>query len=245
MPQFKINSKNISENNVLIDDKSMLKHVVSVLRLQMNSELLLIDENEIAYTTIITDISKEKLIAKIIHAEQSNRKLNFRLDLFQCSLKSTAMELVVQKMTELGVKNIYIAPSHRSVSKFSAKEIKNKIDKWNTITIESCKQCERADTPNIFYFDDFKKLKEHAQNYDLVIACVERSNDKTLKSVLRNVGKKQNILVIIGPEGGFEDKEIEFFKENNFECVSISNLIFRAETAAINAISGVIYEYEF
>ena len=78
----------------------------------------------------------------------------------------------------------------------------------------------------------------------MVIACVERSSEITLKDVLRNSQKHDKVLVIIGPEGGFENKEIEFFKENNFDCVTISNLIYRAETAAISALSEVIYEYE-
>ena len=94
------------------------------------------------------------------------------------------------------------------------------------------------------FLEKFENLTELSKNYDIVIACVERSSDKTLKDVLRNAKKHSSVLVIIGPEGGFETKEIEIFKENNFECVSISNLIYRAETAAISAISGVIYEYE-
>lgn len=244
MPQFSIKTSDISNNLINITDKSMLKHIFSVLRLQQNSELLLIDENEIAYTTRILECNKDKIITKIEHAQKSNKKLNFTLDIFQCTLKSTAMDLVIQKMTELGVKNIYSAPSHRSVSKFTPKEATGKIKKWQKIAMESCKQCERADKPNIYYLENIKKLSELANNYDLIIACVERSNDKTLKDVLRNAKKHDKVLVIIGPEGGFEDNEIDFLKNNKFECVSISNLIFRAETAAINAISGVIYEYE-
>jgi len=112
------------------------------------------------------------------------------------------------------------------------------------IADESCKQCERADKPNITFLRDFNSLKEHAKNYDLVIACVERSSEKTLKDVLRKADKHGSVLIIIGPEGGFEDYEIQFFKDNNFETVSISNLIYRAETASIGALAGVIYEYE-
>ena len=245
MPQFSIKSTDIKDNIAYITDKSMLKHICSVLRLQLNSELLLIDENEITYKTTIYECSKEQILAKVNYTEKSNKKLNFRLDLLQCTLKSTAMDLVIQKMTELGVKNIYSAPSFRSVSKFTSKDAISKVEKWNKIALESCKQCERADKPNIFYLENLQEIEKFINNYDLIIACVERSNDKTLKDVLRNSSKPENVLVIIGPEGGFEDTEIQFFKKSNFACVSISNLIFRAETAAINAISGVIYEYEF
>lgn len=244
MPQFSIFSQNIQNEHAIITDKSMIKHISSVLRLKINSELLLIDELENSYTTVITEISKEKIVAKITHAEKSNKKLNFRLDLLQCTLKSGAMELVVQKMTELGTKNLYSMPSKRSVPKYNDKDIKSKLDKWNKIAEESCKQCERADKPNIEYIESWEKLKEHAKNYDLVIACVERSSDKTLKDVLRNADKHDSVLLIIGPEGGFEDEEIDFIKACQFKSVSISNLIYRAETAAISALAGVIYEYE-
>jgi len=243
MPQFPITTKVIQENHAFITDKSMLKHMLSVLRLKVNDELLLIDENEIAYKTCIVEANKDLIKAKIIHAEKSKRKLNFQLDLLQCNLKSGAMDFVVQKMTELGTKNLYVMPAFRSVAKFNDKEVNGKIEKWQKIADESCKQCERADKPEIHYIKSMKELKEHAKNYDVVLACIERSTEKTLKEALRNT-KYNKILVIIGPEGGFENHEIEFFRENNYEMVSISNLIYRAETAAISALAGVVYEYE-
>lgn len=244
MPQFPISSKNIQNNHAIITDRSMLKHISSVLRAKINDELLLIDELENCYTTSISSISKEKITAEILKKEKSNKKLNFQLDLLQCILKSGAMEVVVQKMTELGTKNLYCMPGKRSVPKYNDKDIKSKLEKWYKIADESCKQCERADKPEINYISNFDMLKEHAKNYDLVIACVERSSEKTLKDVLRQAQKHEKILIIIGPEGGFEDYEIEFFKTNKFETVSISNLIYRAETAAISALAGVVYEYE-
>lgn len=244
MPQFPIKTSDIKDKIITVTDKNLIRHIVNVLRLKADDELLLLDENEIAYTTKILNADKNKISAEILSSELSKRKLNFRLDLAQCVLKSGAMEVVVQKITELGIKNLYAVPSYRSVPKYSAKDAKGKVEKWLKICDESCKQCERADKPNVFFIDKFENLSELAKDYDLVIACVERSSDKTLKDVLRNAEKHEKVLVIIGPEGGFETKEIDFFKENNFECVSISNLIYRAETAAIGALSGVIYEYE-
>ena len=244
MPQFPIKTSEINGQKITITDKGLIKHIVNVLRLKANDELLLLDEKEVAYVTKILEATKEKIVAEIVSSEQSKRKLNFQLDLVQCTLKSGAMEVVIQKMTELGVKNIYSIPSFRCVPKYSSKDAQGKVDKWLKICDESCKQCERADKPNVFYVDKFEKLADLSQNYDLVIACVERSSDKTLKDVLRKAEKHEKVLVIIGPEGGFETKEIEFFKANNFECVSISNLIYRAETAAIAAVAGVVYEYE-
>ena len=244
MPQFPIKSENIKGEHAIITDKTLIKHICSVLRLKNNDELLLIDEHEMSYVTTIEKADRESISAKIVFSEKSKRKLNFQLDLLQCSLKAGAMDIVVQKMTELGTKNLYVMPSFRSVSKFNAKEVVGKIEKWQKIADESCKQCERADRPQIFYLENFEALRKHAQNYDMVIACLERYTDTSLKDVLRTNPKAEKILVIIGPEGGFEDKEIQFFKENNYYAATISNLIYRAETAAISALAGVIYEYE-
>jgi len=244
MPQFTIYSKVVENNHAVITDKEIIKHAYNVLRLKADDNMLLIDENEIAYYTRILDIDNKQISVEIIHAEKSKRKLNIQLDLLQCTLKSTAMDIVVQKVTELGIKNLYVMPSHRSVSKFNDKDIKGKLNKWKTSMLESCKQCERADKPDVHYIKDFDELKEHAENYDLVVACVERSTNKTLKEALKTMPKAKKILVVIGPEGGFEQSEIEFFINNKYETVSISNLIYRAETAAIAALSGVIYEYE-
>ncbi len=243
MPQFPIKKSDINNNIVTISDKNLIKHIVNVLRLKAQDELLLLDENEIAYKTKILETLKDKITAEILSFEQSKRKLHFQLDLVQCVLKSGAMEVVVQKITELGVKNLFALPSFRSVPKYNSKDAAGKVEKWLKICDESCKQCERADKPSVHYIEKFEKLSELSKNYDLVIACVERSSDKTLKDVLRKASKHEKILVIIGPEGGFETKEIEFFKQNNFECVSISDLIYRAETAAIAALAGVVYEY--
>ncbi len=244
MPQFPIKKADINGKIVTITDKSLIKHIVSVLRLKTNDELLLLDESEIAYTTKILNTDKNNISAEILSSAPSKRKLNFRLDLAQCVLKSGAMEVVVQKITELGVKNFYAVPSFRSVPRYSSKDIKAKVEKWLKICDESCKQCERADKPDVHYLNKFENLSELAKSYDLVIACVERSSDKTLKDVLKKAQNHEKVLIIVGPEGGFETREIEFFKGNKFECVSISNLIYRAETASISALSGVIYEYE-
>ena len=129
MPQFPIKTKDIIDKKVFITDKNLIKHIVNVLRLKVGDELLLLDENELAYTAKILEANKEQIIAEILSFEKSKRKLNFRLDLVQCVLKSGAMEVVIQKMTELGVKNIYTVPSFRSVPKYSLKDGNSKVEK--------------------------------------------------------------------------------------------------------------------
>ena len=243
MPVFRINKENIIEENITISDKNDINHISNVLRLNIGDSLELIDENTTHYKTIIKSIDKNKIVCEIAEKEISKRQLNFRLDLAQCIVKAQAQDMIIQKMTELGVKNMYTFPSKYSVVQLKGKDISQKIERWNKIAAETLKQCERADKPNIFYLDNIFELEKIQNNYDLVIACVERNSQNSIKNILREK-KCNSVLVIIGPEGGFCDKELEFFEKSKFKMATISNLILRAPTAAICALNDVVYEYE-
>ena len=93
MPQFPIKSENIKGEHAIITDKTLIKHICSVLRLKNNDELLLIDEHEMSYVTTIEKADRESISAKIVFSEKSKRKLNFQLDLLQCSLKAVFFRL--------------------------------------------------------------------------------------------------------------------------------------------------------
>ncbi|MDD3593871.1 MAG: RsmE family RNA methyltransferase [Candidatus Gastranaerophilales bacterium] len=244
MPQFYLNSINIDNDIAKISEKSDIKHILNVLRLKENDEILLIDEHEIVYQTRILEISPTLITTKVIDKHASNKKLSVQVDLAQSLLKSTAQDLVVQKMTELGVRNFFTMPAKRSVAKLTGKDILSKISKWKRIVEESCKQCERADKMAVHFLPSFEELACLAKDYDVCLACVERSSDNSIKTAMQKYPKARRVLVIIGPEGGFEDIETEFFKQAGMERVSLSNLIYRAETASIAAIASVIYEYE-
>ena len=243
MPVFRINKENVTDKEITIFDKNDINHISNVLRLNIGDNLELIDENTTHYKTIIKLINKNKIVCEITEKEISKRQLNFRLDLAQCIVKSQAQDLIIQKMTELGVKNMYTFPSKYSVVQLKEKDIPQKIERWNKIVAETLKQCERADKPNIFYLENIFELEKIKDNYDLIIACVERKSQDSIKNILREK-KCNSVLIIIGPEGGFCDKELDFFEKSNFQLATISNLILRAPTAAICALNDVVYEYE-
>lgn len=245
MPQFFIKSKNIDNKNLFLDDKSVIKHIKDVLRSKTGDEILFIDENEILYTTKLLELSKNLLKAEILYKEKSIRSLKTDITLVQSILKSQAQDFVIQKATELGVKQILPVISKYTVVKIeNGKDSAKKIEKWQKIAFESCKQCERSKAPEILPLKSLKDALE--MDFDIKIACVERNADISLKDFLRKTPcrKGQKIAVFIGPEGGWNDEEIELFTQNNIAKISLGNMILRAETAAITALSGVIYEYE-
>ena len=172
----------------------------------------------------------------------SERDLDFDLYLAQVPLRSDAQSTIIEKATELGVRGIYpIITDNCAVKKEIAE---NKVEKWQRIMYEASKQCERAKIPSCFPVNSLENVLN--KEFDRVVVLGERSTEQSLKSYLTNhpIVKKEKFLTIIGPEGGFSDREFSLFKEKKLPIISLGNLILKAETAVIVSIGDIIYEYQ-
>lgn len=243
MPHFFISSKAINNDIISISDDENFHHLARVLRIKQGETLMLIDETGIQYKTLVEKVSSHTITTKVVESYKSNHSLNIQIYLAQSVLKTDAQNILIQKATELGIKGIIPYISENSVIKESI--VDSKIDKWQKIAYESSKQCERADIPKIYERQNLESLLK-SDVYPIKIACIERNQDTTLKNFLRSniCHKAEKILVIVGPEGGFSNKEIEMFKNYNLEKISLGKMILRAETAVIKALSDIIYEWE-
>jgi 16S rRNA (uracil1498-N3)-methyltransferase len=245
MPQFFIQSENITNDTVSITNRSDINHICRILRLDKGDKLILSDNNCIVYETEILKISENSLETKILQSFKSNRILKTNITLAQSILKSAKQDIVIQKATELGVNTIIPLITRNTVVKFASEKDKSqKIQRWQKISYEASKQCQRPGIPQINSISSLDELVK--LNFDARFVCAERDAHISIKEFL--VRSKQNnpkdILIIIGPEGGWDDKEFSLFQENNIARVTLGNLILRAETAVITAISDVVYEYE-
>ncbi len=237
MPHFFINSNDVNNETIIISEKDTYKHIAKALRIRKGEKLLLIDENQIQYETVVTDVTSDEVIVNIENSYKSSRKLPFGLYLAQSPLRGDAQSFVIEKATELGVKGVYpICTDNCAVSK---EIIDKKIEKWQKIMQEASKQCERADIPTCFNRETLDVL---LQKFDRIIVFCERIANKTLKDI-EPIKKSDNILVIIGPEGGFSEREFEYFKDNDLEMLTLGDLILKAETAVTVALGNVIYEF--
>ena len=237
MPHFFISSKDIQNDYIALKDKDNYKHIAKSLRIRKGEKLLLIDENKIQYETVVEEVTTNEVLVRIENSYKSDRSLDFGLYLAQSPLRSEAQSFVIEKATELGVKGVY--PVHTDNCALSNEIISKKIDKWQRIMYEASKQCERADIPKCFELSDIETL---IKKFDRVIVFCERIANKTLKDI-EPVRKNENILVIIGPEGGFSEREFKLFEENNLEMLTLGNLILKAETAVTVALGNIIYEF--
>lgn len=242
MPHFFINSANVNNDMATVNDSENYRHIARSLRAKTGEKLLLIDENRIQYETVIEKIDSTKILCKIEKSYPSNRDLDFDLYLAQSPLRSDAQLTLVEKATELGVRGIY--PIITDNCALNKSVLNKKHEKWQKVMYEASKQCERAVVPVCF---EPSTLEEVLKNeFDKIIVFGERSTEMSLKNYLRQnpIKKSEKVLIIIGPEGGFSEKEFEFFNKKNLPVITLGNLILKAETAVITAIGDIVYEYQ-
>lgn len=240
MPHFFINSKDVNENKIVISDKDNFNHIAKSLRTKVGEKLLLIDENQIQYETVVEEITNKEITVNVENSYKSCRELDFGLYLAQSPLRSDAQTIIVEKATELGVEGLY--PIYTDNCALNKSVIEKKIPKWQRVMYEASKQCERAYVPKCFELTNLQTVINLGYK---VIAFCERCTDITLHEYCKNnpVQKGDKILVIIGPEGGFSEREFDFLRENNVAMLTLGDLILKAETAVIVALGNIIYEY--
>lgn len=242
MPHFFIHSDQINDNIVEISDKENYQHIARSLRSRAGENLLLVDERQIQYETVIEEITNSVIRARIEKSYPSKRFLDFELYLAQVPLRSDAQGLIIEKATELGVAGVY--PIMTDNCALNKSVIEKKIPKWQKIMYESSKQCERAVVPVCFELAGIEKLLDE-HSFDKVIVFCERIADKTIRESFKEkpVKRGDRVLVVIGPEGGFSQKEFEMFQSRGLEMLTLGDLILRAETAVVVGLGNIIYEY--
>lgn len=250
MPQFFVNDVIENENKAFISDSDEIKHIVNVLRLGQNDEILAAVKDNYSFIGKILNVKKDLIEIDITSKNPISRKLKTSITLVQSIIKGQKQDYLIQKATELGIKEIIPIQTKNSVVKISSEKDKQaKLEKWQKVAYESVKQCERLDVPIInkmLTLEETLKFKD----YDIKFVCAERNDDITIKQYLQDI--KHNItntplkiLIIIGPEGGWDESEFKLFDNYSIPKISLGKMILRAETAAVTALSQVIYEYEF
>ena len=222
--------KNTSDTKIIIDNKLDCGHIQNVYRLQINDEVRVID-GEFEYLTKILSISKKEVVLEIIKKMEDNYSLDVNIDMAIGILKNDKMNLVIQKLTEIGVNKIIPLKTKRVVVKINEKK-----EKWETVVREALKQCRGVKFPKV---SEIKKICEiDYERYDKIIFAYENSENS--KPIFELINKKdKNILCVIGPEGGITKEEVNFLKEKNAFEVSLGARILRAETASI-VVAGII-----
>ena len=234
-----------------IDDKYVtitggdVNHIKNVLRMKVDEELLVSNGQDKDYYCKIEAISDDEIKALILDEEFEGTELPTELYLFQGLPKSDKMELIIQKAVELGVKEIIPVATKRCVVKLDDKKEASKIKRWQAISESAAKQSRRTIIPEISSVMSFKEAINRAKEFELGIIPYENFKDmKETKEVLSKVQKGIKIGIFIGPEGGFEESEVQYALDNGIHPISLGKRILRTETAGLAIVSVLMFQLE-
>ena len=232
MPHFLIEKEDIKNDLIILKDKELLRHITLSLRVKVGEIIKFIDKDEIVYKSKIISVEKNKIEANVIEKAKSKRKLSKNIYLAQSILKGESQFLAISNAVQTGVRGIFPVISDNCAVKPPKDTIK-----MQKVSLEAFKQCERGDLPIIY---DISPLKNVLNKFKNVIIFGERCCNSNLKKALSKM--KDDILVVIGPEGGFSNSEFEYFKQKEYDIISLSPLIYKAPNAIVAGISNIIYE---
>ena len=230
----------IVNNNVYLQEQDVL-HLTKVMRVKPHEHIEVVDQNHNAFIARIESLSP--LDIKVVEPILKNSELDKPVTLFFALAKSDKIELVIQKATELGASKIVLFQGERSVVKFSQSDFVRKEPRFLSIMKEASEQCHREYIPEIYYEESIKGIEKHLADLNLFAYELEAGKDNQFIDLL-NQNNYKSISIIVGPEGGFSEKEAEYLDSLNFHRVSLGKRILRCETAAIYSLSVIASQLE-
>ncbi len=242
MRRFFLEKNNIRENKATIRG-SEARHIGRVLRLGVGDTLYLLDEDGCEYQAIIIAKSSKAVEVELLKKNPPRDDSTITVILGQALPKAQKMDYIVQKATELGVSTIIPFFTVRTVISLDDQRSKKRQGRWQKIAMEATKQCGRLVVPRIEDVMPFKEvLKKYSDNLLKIILWEDEKNIK-LKEVLKRNQPPQNVIFLIGPEGGFTDDEVDIAGEAGFQSVSLGRYILRTETAGLCLLGILQYEW--
>lgn len=255
----------ISNSKITIEkdiDKENFNHLARVLRVKVGEQVLCSPvpfSFTFDYKGKVCDVTDDDILIDIIDKTKA-RELPVRINLYQGLPKSDKLEFIIEKVVELGAYSIIPVENEFSVAKMEGKKIVSKLERLNKISKSAAEQSKRniipevkepisfndmiskiAESESILFYEDamgIGKTKEYIENIKSKFENFKNKEDEVL------VSNDSEINVIIGPEGGFSEKEIEKAREAGVEILSLGDRILRTETAAITALSILMYELQ-
>lgn len=223
---------------------SDFNHIKNVLRMK-TGDTFLVSESGISNLCCLESIDGETAVARIIEENYQNTDLPVKLYLFQGLPKSDKMELIIQKTVELGVHEIIPVEMSRCVVKLDDKKKKSKQMRWQAIAESAAKQSKRNSIPQVSDVLTYKQALAMAKELDVILVPYESKNGMAdTKEALSQIENGMSVGIFIGPEGGFEESEIDAATASHGRIVSLGKRILRTETAAMTAVAMCMLHVE-
>ena len=224
---------------------SDVNHISNVLRMKQGEELWISDGGKKEYRCTIEDFSSDEVLLHIIYAQEPDYELQSRIYLFQGLPKADKMELIIQKAVELGAYEVIPVETKRCVVKLDGKKAAKKVERWKQIAESAAKQSKRMLIPNVHEVLTFKEALKYAESMDVRLIPYELAKGmQETKEILADIQPGQSIGIFIGPEGGFEEKEVETAISEGAKPITLGKRILRTETAGLAILSVLMFQLE-
>ena len=233
---------NINDKSVMILG-SDVNHIKNVLRMRVGEEISVsngLDGRE--YRCGIAALEEERIVCELRFVKEDQVELPAEVYLFQGLPKGDKMELIVQKTVELGVCKIIPVAMKRCVTKLEDKKALSRVARWQGIAEAAAKQSRRGIIPEVLGVMSFPDAVKLASEMEVKLIPCEMAEDmERTREIIGSLKPGQRIAVFIGPEGGFEEAEIELAKSSGMEPVTLGRRILRTETAGFTVLAWIGY----
>ena len=246
--------------NVEITGKDA-NHLANSLRAKRGDKIIAVDKFGNSATLELTNFDSEKIYAKCISEIKPAEICAKKITLADCLPKQNKFDDIAEKATELGIDKLQPLISDRTIARPGSFRAQSKLERWNRIVKEAAEQCARNTIPEVGEIQEISDwLKEIAPslgkfkngkfdgNGALLLFCNERETAENLSEILnqyKNCNCEKNIIILIGPEGGFSEREVREIKNCGGVSVSLGKTILKTDTAAISALAIVQYELNY
>lgn len=245
MYQFFVEPGQIQGRRIIITG-SDVNHIRNVLRMKPGEEIAVSNGTDgREYRCGIESFTEDEVICSLRFVKEDGVELPSRIFLFQGLPKADKMELIVQKAVELGAYEVIPVAARRCVVRLDEKKAASRISRWQGIAEAAAKQSRRGIIPQVHPVMNMREAVAYARTMEVKLIPYELAeNMGHTKEVLGAVKPGTDIAVFIGPEGGFEQEEIELAMAAGIEPVTLGRRILRTETAGLTVLSWLMYHLE-
>ena len=244
MHHFFTEPDKVKEDKIFLEG-SDVNHMKNVLRLRQGEEVGINDCEGTEYVCTVDHYEDMVAVLNILSSEKSQAELPSKIYLFQGLPKSDKMELIIQKAVELGVYEVIPVSTRRCVVKLDNKKAVKKVERWQSIALSGAKQSGRSIVPKINEVMSFSEALKYAAELDVRLIPYELAEGmKGTKEIISSIKPGESIGIFIGPEGGFDEEEVEKANEAGVKTITLGKRILRTETAGLTTLSILMFHLE-
>lgn len=244
MYQFFVNSSQVTAQEVTIVGNDV-NHMKNVLRMKPGEEIQ-VNDGEHTWLCEVKELRADAVTASI-KEQVENSELPGRIYLLQGLPKADKLESIIQKSVELGAYEIVPVAMKRCVVKLDERKQDAKRKRWQAIAESAAKQAKRSMIPDVSPVMSYKEALAYAGSMDVLLLPYEHADGmKRTRDILYSIKPGASIGILIGPEGGFDEEEVELAKQQGAEVITLGKRILRTETAgpAVLAMLGLCLEQD-